>query len=58
MHKFNKFEAFDTFHWKMIEGAETTGKYDMPVLKPCKDAEITSLVPFHMVTSFKEARNN
>ena len=58
MRKFDKLEAYDTFHWKRIVGAETAGKYDMPVLKPCKDAEIESLIPFHMITSFKGAADN
>ncbi len=55
MHEFNKLEAYDTFHWKMIAGAETTGKYDMPVLQPCSEAVISGLVPFHQATSTKDA---
>jgi hypothetical protein len=54
MPKFDKLEAFDTFHWKMIEGAQTAGRYDMPVLKPCADVDISNLVPFHMATSAKD----
>lgn len=58
MHKFNKLEAFDNFHWKMIEGAKTVGRYDMPILKPCKEADITNIVPFHQAISIKESSDS
>lgn len=43
------FNKYSIFKWKYLKGASLTGRYDFPILQPCRDANPKNLMNLHQL---------